>query len=157
MITCKKPRPLPPPGFCKYDIWGKTVLLWTLGLCPVSVKTLHCLRIQGGPRALCWGSRVCSWKTKRVCTCFVTAATAVQKLLAALRYLWGLRSAMAESSRGKLVLFFFFFKLHQWREDAQTAVLQSVCRRGGERRASASQRFARFCIHVYIYSLYIYM
>lgn len=46
---------------------------------------------------------------KQKCTCFVTAATAVQKLLAALRYLWGLRSAMAESSRGKLVLFFFFF------------------------------------------------
>lgn len=40
---------------------------------------------------------------EKKCTCFVTAATAVQKLLAAL---WRLRSAMAESSRGKLVLLF---------------------------------------------------
>lgn len=140
--------------------WGKTVLTWTPSLCPVSVKTLHCMH-SNGPRALCWGSWVCSWKTKKVCTCFVTAATAVQKLLAALRYLWGLRSAMAESSRGKLVLFLFFFfffeKLHQRHEDAHThtcpaAPPESVQVRV---RASASQRFACF-VFMYTYTVYIY-
>lgn len=90
----------------------------------------------------------------------LTAATAVQKLLAALRYLWGLRSAMAESSRGKLVLFlffsFFFEKLHQRHEDAHThtcpaAPPESVQVRV---RASASQRFACF-VFMYTYTVYI--
>lgn len=137
--------------------WGKTVLTWTPSLCPVSVKTLHCMH-SNGPRALCWGSWVCSWKTKKVCTCFVTAATAVQKLLAALRYLWGLRSAMAESSRGKLVLFLFFlFFLKNCISDTKTHTrtrvlqhLQRVC--GCELRHLRGLPVLYSCIHIqYIY------
>lgn len=92
-------------------------------------------------------------KNKKVCTCFVTAATAVPKLLAALRYLWGLRSAMAESFRGKLVLFFFKNCISDTK--TRTRVLQHVlrvCRCGRELLHLRGLPVLYSCIHIqYIY------
>lgn len=89
-------------------------------------------------------------KNKKVCTCFVTAATAVQKLLAALRYLWALRSAMAESSRGKLVLFFKTASVTRRRT-------HTPCQSAGVCASFCISEVCPFCIHLYMYSIYIYI
>lgn len=77
------------------------MLTWTLNLCPVSFKNPALNAFKWSESALLRLPGL--FPEKQKCTCFVTAATAVQKLLAAL---WRSRSAMAESSRGKLVLLF---------------------------------------------------
>lgn len=65
---------------------------------------------------------------------------------------------MAESSRGKLVLFlffsFFFEKLHQRHEDAHTHTCPAAPPESVRVRASASQRFACF-VFMYTYTVYI--
>lgn len=95
------------------------------------VKTLRCICIQMVPRgALLRPPEVffVPEKTKK-CTCFCNGShSSSEAARSAEIYLWRLRSAMAESSRGKLVRLFFFLKLHQWREDTHTHVRRRILR-----------------------------
>lgn len=150
MIICK---PCPPLPIMQYD--SEVRLCWHgLSACVPFQQKPCTVRIQM-VREHSAEAPGLFLKNKKVCTCFVTAATAVQKLLAALRYLWGLRSAMAESSRGKLVLF-FFLKLHQWHKDAHARPAIHPESLQACMQASVSQRFARF-VFMYTYTVFIYI
>lgn len=100
-----------------------------------NVRRVH----SDGPGALCWASRGSSWKRK------MYLLLPRQPQGGRLRCC-GLRSAMAESSRGKLYL-----KLHQ-RHKEHAHALQRASRRAGE---FVSQRFYLFLL--YIYSIHIDM
>lgn len=125
------------------------------------VKTLRCICIQMVPRgALLRPPEVffVPEKTKK-CTCFCNGShSSSEAARSAEIYLWRLRSAMAESSRGKLVRLFFFFK---------TA---SVTRRHAHTRPASHPESLQVCVcellhlrglpvfvFIYTYTVFIYI
>lgn len=93
-------------------------------MCPVCVKNPALCAFKWFPERSAEAPGFVPEKEKKKCTCFVTAATAVQKLLAAL---WRLRSAMAESSRGKLVLLFKTASVTQRHAHVPRCIRRPVC------------------------------
>lgn len=136
MVMCK-----PRPSYCSVEYDSEVKLL--------NSRLVSCLCKNP---AACVFRRLCLFleNNNNTRTCSVSAAAAVQKLLAELR----LKSAMAESSRGKLVYSFILNCISDTKTHTHT--LPATCPESPQvcAQASAPRRFARF-LSIYTYTAYI--